>query len=91
MEIGRRAALERALAGAQPPIHITPATRDAAGAFRMATRKKLFDEPQPWATTFDGHPWNWAAQFVRWRPDREPAFCAYDQLDRPLRSTSPTC
>ena len=22
-------------------------------------------------------------QFVRWRPDREPESCAYDQLDRP--------
>ena len=85
-------------------------------------RKELFDELQPLVTTFDGHPWNWAAheegertprknetsrwnagkdlsfvplrpervvevrydymegvrfrhtaQFVRWRPDREPA------------------
>ena len=31
------------------------------GAFPMATRKKLFDELQPFVTTFDGHPWNWAA------------------------------
>ncbi len=23
-------------------------------------------------------------QFVRWRPDREPASCTYDQLDRPV-------
>ena len=61
MEIGSRAALERAPAGAYPPVHITPATRDAAGAFPMATRKTLFDELQPWVTTFDGHPWNWAA------------------------------
>ena len=30
-------------------------------------------------------PWNWAAQFVRWRPDRESASCTYDQLDRPVR------
>jgi len=211
--VERRAALERALADAQPPIHITPATRDAGeaqrwfdefegagldgliakkldlryqpdkrvmskikhertadcvvagyrvhksgpdaigsvllglyddrgvlasvgviGAFPMATRKKLFDELQPWVTTFDGHPWNWAAheegertprknetsrwnvgkdlsfvplrpervvevrydymegerfrhtaQFVRWRPDRDPESCTYDQLDRPVR------
>jgi len=85
VEIGSRAALERAPAGAYPPVHITPATRDAAGAFPMATRKTLFDELQPWVTTFDGHPWNWAAQFVRWRPDRESASCTYDQLDRPVR------
>ena len=32
--VERRAALERALADAQPPIHITPATRDAAEAQR---------------------------------------------------------
>ncbi len=211
--IERRAALQEALADAQPPIHITPATRDLAeaqrwfeefegagldgliakkldlryqpdkrvmskikhertadcvvagyrvhrtgadaigsvllglyddrgvlasvgviGAFPMATRKKLFDELQPLVTTFEGHPWNWAAheegertprknetsrwnagkdlsfvplrpervvevrydymegvrfrhtaQFVRWRPDRDPESCTYDQLDRPVR------
>ena len=100
----------------------------------MATRKKLYEELQPWVTTFDDHPWNWAAQeqgertpqknagsrwnagkdlsfvplrpervvevrydymegvrfrhtaqFVRWRPDRDPESCTYDQLDRPVR------
>jgi ATP-dependent DNA ligase len=104
------------------------------GVFPMATRKKLFDELQPWVTTFDGHPWNWAAheegertprknetsrwnagkdlsfvplrpekvvevrydymegvrfrhtaQFVRWRPDRDPESCTYEQLERPVR------
>ena len=104
------------------------------GAFPMATRKKLFTELQPYVTTFDGHPWNWAAheegertprknetsrwnagkdlsfvplrpeqvvevrydymegerfrhtaQFVRWRPDRDPESCTYDQLERPVR------
>ena len=25
------------------------------------------------------------AQFVRWRPDRDPESCTYDQLDRPVR------
>jgi ATP-dependent DNA ligase len=101
------------------------------GAFPMAAREKLFIELQPLVTTFDGHPWNWAAheqgertprknessrwnagkdlsftplrpervvevrydymegdrfrhtaQFVRWRPDRDPHSCTYDQLDR---------
>jgi ATP-dependent DNA ligase len=104
------------------------------GAFPMATRKSLFAELQPLVTTFDGHPWDWAAhlegertprknegsrwnagkdlsfvplrpervvevrydymegdrfrhttQFVRWRPDREPSSCTYDQLERPVR------
>ena len=211
--IERRAALQEALANAQPPIHITPATQDVdeaqrwfqefegagldgliakkldlryqpdkrvmskikhertcdcvvagyrihksgpetigslllglydehgslasvgvIGAFPMATRKKLYEELQPWVTTFDDHPWNWAAQeqgertpqknagsrwnagkdlsfvplrpervvevrydymegvrfrhtaqFVRWRPDRDPESCTYEQLDRPVR------
>jgi ATP-dependent DNA ligase len=104
------------------------------GAFPMSTRRSLFTELQPLVTTFDGHPWNWAAheqgertprknetsrwnagkdlsfvplrpervvevrydymegdrfrhtaQFVRWRPDREPESCTYEQLDRPVR------
>ena len=104
------------------------------GAFPMATRKKLFAELQPLVTTFDDHPWDWAAhlqgertprkneasrwnagkdlsftplrpervvevrydymegdrfrhtaQFVRWRPDRDPASCTYEQLERPVR------
>ncbi len=104
------------------------------GAFPMATRKWLFEELQPWVTTFDDHPWNWGAheqgertprknetsrwnsgkdlsfvplrpervvevrydymegvrfrhtaQFVRWRPDRDPQSCTYEQLDRPVR------
>ncbi len=211
--IERRAALQAALADAQPPIHVTPATQDVVeaqrwfeefegagldgliakkldlryqpdkrvmskikhertcdcvvagyrihksgpetigsvllglydehgslasvgviGAFPMATRKKLYEELQPWVTTFDDHPWNWAAleqgertpqknagsrwnagkdlsfvplrpervvevrydymegvrfrhtaQFVRWRPDRDPESCTYEQLERPVR------
>ena len=104
------------------------------GAFPMAQRKELFTELQPLVTTFEGHPWNWAAasgaqvrnprssehsrwnankdlsfvplrpervlevrydhmegtrfrhttQFVRWRPDREPASCTYAQLEEPV-------
>ena len=103
------------------------------GAFPMAERRNLFVELQPLVTTFDGHPWNWAAhvaqlsnprqyeggsrwnngkdlsfvplrpervvevrydylegarfrhppQFVRWRPDRDPASCGYAQLEQP--------
>jgi ATP-dependent DNA ligase len=34
------------------------------GAFPMATRRQLFVELQSLVTTFDGHPWNWAAQSV---------------------------
>ncbi|HET8683246.1 MAG TPA: ATP-dependent DNA ligase, partial [Micromonosporaceae bacterium] len=136
----RRRELERVLAGAKPPIHITPVTQDLAtarrwfetfegagldgliakpldltyqpdkrvmskikhertadcvvagyrlhksgpdrigslllglyndrgvlasvgvvGAFPLARRMELFTELQPLVTTFDGHPWDWAA------------------------------
>jgi ATP-dependent DNA ligase len=207
----RRAALERALASAAPPVHITPITQDqdlarkwfnlfegagidgliakrpegtyqpdmrvmnkikhvrtadcvvagyrvhkseadaigslllglytdpetlmpvgVVGAFPMARRRELFAELQPLVTDFDAHPWRWAAadiararrsevsrwnptkdlsfvplrpepvvevrydymeglrfrhttQFVRWRPDRDPASCGYAQLEKPVR------
>jgi ATP-dependent DNA ligase len=104
------------------------------GAFPMARRRQLFAELQPLVTTFDDHPWAWArqeeghrtprksetsrwnvgkdlsftplrpervvevrydymegprfrhtTQFVRWRPDRDPRSCTYDQLDRPVK------
>jgi ATP-dependent DNA ligase len=103
------------------------------GAFPLARRRELFTEMQPLVTTFDEHPWNWAAheagertprkgegsrwnagkdlsfvplrpelvvevrydhmegerfrhtaQFNRWRPDRTPESCTYEQLDRPI-------
>ena len=109
------------------------------GAFPMAMRRELMAELQPLVTTFEGHPWNWAArsaeggpeggatrtpraaeysrwnvgkdlsftplrpervvevrydhmegprfrhtaQFSRWRPDRSPESCTYDQLAEP--------
>jgi ATP-dependent DNA ligase len=209
----RRALLEQALAGARPPVHITPVTNDrevavrwfsefegagldgvvakpldgtyqqdkrvmfkikhertadcvvagyrlhksgpdaigslmlglytadgtlasvgVIGALPMARRRELFLELQPLVTTFDDHPWNWArqhegtrtpreaetsrwnagkdlsftplrpervvevryehmegprfrhtAQFSRWRPDRTPASCTYEQLESPAR------
>ncbi len=103
------------------------------GAFPMARRHELFEELQPLVTDWGGHPWAWArqeegtrtpqnaagsrwaagkdlsftplrpervvevrydhmegvrfrhtAQFVRWRPDKDPADCTYDQLDEPV-------
>jgi ATP-dependent DNA ligase len=98
------------------------------GAFPMARRRELLAELQPLVVDVRDHPWSWAAemahgpeggsrwnpkkdlsfvplrpervvevrydylegarfrhppQFVRWRPDREPASCGYAQLDRP--------
>jgi len=103
------------------------------GSFPMAVRQELFVELQHLVTTFEGHPWNWAAhqqgertprknevsrwnagkdlsfvplrpervvevrydymegirfrhtaQFERWRPDRDPRTCTYEQLERPV-------
>jgi ATP-dependent DNA ligase len=98
------------------------------GAFAMARRRELFAELQPLVVDVAEHPWSWAAelrqapeggsrwnpkkdlsfvplrpervvevrydylegarfrhppQFVRWRPDREPASCGYAQLAQP--------
>jgi ATP-dependent DNA ligase len=112
----------------------TLASVGVVGAFPMATRRELLVELQPLVTTFDHHPWDWAAhergertprknegsrwnakkdlsfvplrpervvevrydylegdrfrhttQFVRWRPDRDPRSCTYEQLERPVR------
>ncbi len=111
----------------------TLASVGVIGAFPMARRRELFTELQPLVTEFEGHPWNWAAheagertprkneqsrwnagkdlsfvplrpelvvevrydhmegprfrhtaQFSRWRPDRTPQSCTYEQLDRPV-------
>ncbi len=214
----RRAALERALAKARPPVHLTPVTLDhelaeqwfdefegagldgvvakplngtyqpdkrvmvkikhqrtadcvvagyrvhksgpdsigslAAGPLQRGRRagqrgghrrlpgrpaQVLFSELQPLVTTFDEHPWAWAkqlegartprssefsrwntgkdlsfvplrpelvvevryehmegerfrhtAQFNRWRPDRDPRSCTYEQLEEPVSTTWPT-
>ena len=102
------------------------------GAFTMARRKELFGELQSLVTTFEDHPWSWAAheagertprkgegsrwnggkdlsftplrpelvvevrydhmegerfrhtaQFSRWRADRTPRSCTYEQLEQP--------
>jgi ATP-dependent DNA ligase len=111
----------------------TLASVGVIGAFPMAERRRLFTELQPLVTTFDAHPWNWAAhmagertprrnegsrwnagkdlsfvplrpervvevrydhmegerfrhtaQFNRWRPDRDPRSCTYEQLEQPV-------
>ncbi|KUI00108.1 ATP-dependent DNA ligase [Mycolicibacterium acapulense] len=111
----------------------TLASVGVIGAFPMARRRELFTELQPLVTTFDNHPWNWAAhmvgertprrnegsrwnagkdlsfvplrpervvevrydhmegerfrhtaQFNRWRPDRDPRSCTFDQLEQPV-------
>jgi ATP-dependent DNA ligase len=40
------------------------------GALPMETRQELFVELQPLVTTFEGHPWNWAAHEVGERTPR---------------------
>jgi ATP-dependent DNA ligase len=41
------------------------------GAFPMAERRRLFTELQPLVTTFEAHPWNWAAHEARERTPRK--------------------
>lgn len=41
------------------------------GAFPMAERRRLFSELRPLVTTFDGHPWNWAAHEAGERTPRK--------------------
>jgi ATP-dependent DNA ligase len=125
--------------GAAPPVSVPThpissglAPVGVVAAFPMARRRELFEELQPLVTSFEEHPWHWAGahveqasrgfgsrwnpdkslsfvplrpervvevrydhmegsrfrhppQFVRWRPDREPASCGYEQLEVPVR------
>lgn len=41
--------------------HGSLASVGVIGAFPMAKRRQLFSEMQSLVTSFDGHPWNWAA------------------------------
>ena len=41
------------------------------GAFPMAVRQSLFAELQPFVTTFDRHPWNWAEHVAEQRTPRK--------------------
>jgi ATP-dependent DNA ligase len=49
----------------------TLASVGVIGAFPMATRRALFAELQSLVTTFDEHPWNWAAHFAGDRTPRK--------------------
>ncbi|MBV9720300.1 MAG: ATP-dependent DNA ligase [Mycobacterium sp.] len=55
------------------------------GAFPMAKRRQLFTELQPLVTSFEDHPWNWAAheagertprknEFSRWNAGKDLSF-----------------
>jgi ATP-dependent DNA ligase len=107
--------------GGLAPVGVT-------AAFAAARRRELFEELQPLVCDFADHPWQWAAgrapegrdasrwnpgkdlsfvplrpervaevrydymegvrfrhpaQFLRWRPDRDPRSCDYAQLEQP--------
>jgi ATP-dependent DNA ligase len=49
----------------------TLASVGVIGAFPMATRRRLFTELQPLVTSFDGHPWDWAAHEAGERTPRK--------------------
>jgi ATP-dependent DNA ligase len=48
----------------------TLASVGVIGAFPMAERRQLLTELQPLVTSFDEHPWNWAAQMTGERTPR---------------------
>ena len=63
----------------------TLASVGVIGAFPMAERRRLFAELQPLVTSFDDHPWNWAAheagertprknEFSRWNAGKDLSF-----------------
>src|ERR1700752_5051171 len=63
----------------------TLASVGVIGAFPMAERRRLFTELQPLVTTFEEHPWNWAAheagertprknEFSRWNAGKDLSF-----------------
>jgi ATP-dependent DNA ligase len=49
----------------------TLASVGVIGAFPMATRRRLFIDLAPLVTTFDAHPWNWAAHEAAQRTPRK--------------------
>ncbi len=61
----------------------TLASVGVIGAFPMAERRRLFTELQPLVSTFEDHPWNWAAQHTddshryagsRWNAGKDLSF-----------------
>ena len=48
------------------------------GAFPMAARRRLFAELQPLVTSFDDHPWNWAAHEAGGRTPRKNEFSRWN-------------
>jgi ATP-dependent DNA ligase len=70
----------------------TAAQRLPGGVSRWTGKKDLSWEPlrpelvvEVGYDAMEGDRFRHTAQFKRWRPDREPASCTYDQLERPVR------
>ena len=64
----------------------TLASVGVIGAFPMAKRRQLFTELQPLVTTFDDHPWNWAAQMAGDRTPRRERGLTLERRQGPRRS-----
>lgn len=56
----------------------TLASVGVIGAFPMTERRRLFAELQPLVTTFDSHPWNWAAHEAGQRTPRKNEFSRWN-------------
>ncbi|MEU8420958.1 ATP-dependent DNA ligase [Micromonospora sp. NPDC048835] len=84
----------RDIAGEHPWVHgdHERGQRIPGGVSRWTGTKNLEWEPvrpelvvEVGYDAMEGERFRHTAQFVRWRPDRDPRSCRYDQLDRPIR------
>ncbi|MEO3742858.1 ATP-dependent DNA ligase [Plantactinospora sp. B5E13] len=82
------------VAATHPWVHgdHTSGQRIPGGPSRWSGAKSLEWEPlrpelvaEVGYDAMEGDRFRHTAQFVRWRPDRQPRSCGYDQLDRPIR------
>lgn len=70
---------------------LTPSQRRAAGSRWNAGKDLSFVPLRPALVVearydyLEGERFRHTAQFVRWRPDREPRSCTFEQLERPVR------
>jgi ATP-dependent DNA ligase len=80
----------RAAAQPAPPVDAPRDPRWAAGSRWNAGKDLSFTPLRPERVLevrydhMEGTRFRHTAQFVRWRPDRDPASCTFDQLDQPV-------
>ena len=64
----------------QETVHVDP----GSWLLRVHQDGRLMHQPassNPGSASVEGGRFRHTARFLRWRPDRDPASCTYDQLD----------